>query len=123
MKGKFFGSLLLGTLLLAGSAFAANKGSLHLYDTVNIGGQQVKPGEYSLQWEGTGPDVQLSIRNGKNVVATVPARVVELTKAPASDAVGTTKVNGGLALSQIQFGGKKTALEISEATAVAGNTK
>jgi hypothetical protein len=37
------------------------------------GGKQLKAGNYSVQWDGNGPNVQLNILRGKSVVA-VPRR-------------------------------------------------
>ena len=43
-------------LLLASSAFAATKASLELKHPTTVNGTQLKPGEYKLQWDGTGPE-------------------------------------------------------------------
>ena len=69
-------------LLLASSAFAATKASLQLSNPVMVNGTKLKPGDYKVEWEGTGPNVELSIMQGKNVVAKVPAHVVELQRPP-----------------------------------------
>ena len=73
-------SLVMGlALLLASSAFAATKASLTLQSSATINGAKLKPGEYKLQWEGTGPNVEVSFIQGKTVVAKVPAKVVDLS--------------------------------------------
>jgi len=114
-------------LVLATGAFAANKGSVRVSDPVSVAGKQLSPGEYKLSWEGNGPDVQLSISQGKNVVATVPAHVVELPKsAPDSAAIVNNHDDGTKSLSQVRFSGKKYALSIGTETASAesaGSTK
>ena len=82
--------LLLGlALLLATSVFAANKGSLRVSDPVTVNGKQIAPGDYTVKWEGNGPNVELNILRGKNVVATVPARMVDLDSTPSRDAAVT----------------------------------
>ena len=108
-------SLVLGlALLLACSAFAATKGSLQLYNPVTVNGTQLKPGEYKLQWEGNGPNVELSIIQGKNVVK-VPAHVVELQMPAANDAALTRQDGSGTnSLAGIRFQGKKIALDLTE---------
>lgn len=119
---------LLGLALLATSAFAANKGSLNLGAPTSIGGTQVDAGEYRVQWEGNGPSVQVSVVKGKKVVATVPARVVEVNQATRSDStVVKSNGDGSRALQQIRFAGKKFVLELGEqsasvAPAASGNT-
>jgi hypothetical protein len=111
--------LLLGlALLLATSAFAANKGSLRTSDPVTVSGKQLKPGEYTLKWEGSGPNVELNILQGRTVVATVPARLIELNQASYNDAsVTKTNDDGSKSLSEIRFSGKKYALAIGEESA------
>ena len=101
-------------LLLATNAFAA-KGSLQISDPVTVSGKQLPAGDYSLQWDGNGPDVQLNIHQGKKVVATVPAHVVMLNQASGSDSAVVVKNNdGSRTLSEIRFGGKKYSLAIGE---------
>jgi hypothetical protein len=111
--------LLLGlAVLLATSAFAANKGSLAVVDPVTIAGKQLAPGQYKLTWDGSGSSVQLNIMQGKNVVATVPARVIELDSAARNDAaVVSSDGNGSKTLSQIRFSGKKFALAVGSESA------
>jgi hypothetical protein len=111
-------SLVLGlALLLASSAFAATKGSLQISKPVNVNGTTLKPGDYKVQWEGAGPNVELSILQGKNVVAKVPARVVELQAASSSDAAVTRSDDSGAStLAGLRFQGKKFALELGEAS-------
>ena len=73
-------------LLLTSSAFAASKANLTLNSNASVNGTKLKAGDYKLQWDGTGPNVEVSILQGKKVVAKVPAKVVDLDKAPSNDA-------------------------------------
>jgi len=111
-------SLIAGlALLLASSAFAATKGHLELQGPTVVSGTQLKAGDYNLQWEGTGPEVQVSIMQGKKVLAKVPARIVELkTKAQGDSAVVSTNTDGTSSLASVRFAGKTTALELSESS-------
>jgi hypothetical protein len=118
-SSRFYKSLMLGlTLLLAASAFASSKGSLQLSEPVNVAGKQLPAGDYSLRWEGNGPNVELSILKGKAVVTKAPARLVDLSRSASSDAA-VTKINsdGSRSLSEIRFSGKKQALAIGEESA------
>ena len=114
-------SLVLGmALLLATTAFAANKGSLSVSDSVKVAGTQLKPGAYKLSWEGTGQNVELTISQGKNVVAKTQARMIDLNSASRSDAaVVSNNSDGSKSLSEIRFGGKKYALAIASESAKA----
>jgi hypothetical protein len=111
-------SLMMGlALLLASSAFAATKGHLELQGPTLVNGTQLKAGDYNLQWEGTGPEVQVSIMQGKKVLATVPAKIVELKTASQSDsAVVSSNTDGTSSLAEVQFRGKTTALELPESS-------
>jgi len=122
---KLSKSLLLSlAVLLATSAFAANKGSLQISDTVNLAGKPLAPGNYTVKWEGNGPSVQASIIQGKTVVATVPARLVDLERASGHDSAVTRRgENGSKSLDEIRFYGKKQALAFTEQTAKAESSE
>jgi hypothetical protein len=111
-------SLVLGlALLLASSAFAGTKANLQISNPVTVNGTTLKAGDYKVQWEGAGPNVELSILRGKDVVARVPAHVVELQTPAASDAAVTrTNTSGPNTLAGVRFEGKKFALELGEAS-------
>jgi len=111
--------LLMGlALLLASSAFAASsKGSLQLNNPVLVNGTTLKPGEYKVEWDGSGPSVELSILQGKKVVAKVPAHVVELQTPSNNDAAVTRKNDSGPnTLAGVRFQGKKIAIELGESS-------
>ena len=111
---KMSKGLLLGlALLLATSAFASNKGSLAVTDNCMVAGKQLAKGDYKVSWEGNGPDVQINIMKGKNVVATVPAHMTELnSNAQGASAILSANTDGSKTLSEIRFAGKKYALAI-----------
>jgi hypothetical protein len=109
-------SLLATALLLASSAFAANNASIRVQEPVNVSGKQLATGTYKVSWEGNGPAVELSILKGKEVIAKVPAKIVNLPGASAFDALVTRGSGNTRELSQIHMGGKKYALEIAEPT-------
>jgi len=123
MKGSK--SLFLGlALLLATSAFAANKGSLQVQEPINVNGTKLAPGEYKVQWDAAGPNVEMSILKGKNVVTKVPAHVVDLGAASPSDAaVVKNNGDGTKSLSEVRLSGKKFALAVGEEAAKADATK
>jgi len=108
-------TLVMGlALLLASSAFAATKGSLQLTNAVTVNGTTLKPGDYKLQWEGSGPNVELSIMQGKNVIAKAPAHIVDLDTPSNNDAAVTRKDDSGSrSLTGVRFHGKKFALELA----------
>lgn len=117
--------LLLGlSLLLATSVFATNihsyKGSLQLQNSVSVSGTTLPAGDYSVKWEGTGSNVQLNILQGRKVIASTSARVVDLDQSSNSDStILKDNGDGSKSLSEIRFGGKKYALAIGDESASA----
>ena len=120
-SSKLSKGLLLGlALLLATSAFAANKGSLQVSDAVTVSGKQLARGEYTVKWEGNGPNVELNILQGKKVVATMPARLIDLNRsADGNSAVVRKNDDGSRTLAEIRFAGKKYALALGNESAKA----
>ncbi len=120
-QSVIFKGLLLGmALLLASSALASNKGSMNVQESLTVSGKQLAAGDYRLQWEGTGPNVELNILRGKKVVATVPARLVDISPSPSSNAAVVRKnADGSKTLTEVRFSGKKFALALGEDTAKA----
>jgi hypothetical protein len=109
-------------VLFATRVFAQddNKGKLALPEAVTVQGNQLSPGDYKLQWDGSGPNVELKILKGKETVATVPARIVPEQKKNAVNSYGVTKQQDGTrALTAIYFGGKNFNLEIVQDSAQA----
>jgi hypothetical protein len=114
MKKLGFAGVLAGiAMLFATTALAAEKGSMKLFDPTQVNGVQLSPGDYALQWEGTGNNVQVRILKGKRVVATTAAALVQL-KAPASQNMTSTRSaeNNAKALTEVVFRGKSYALAI-----------
>jgi hypothetical protein len=110
-------SLVMGlALLLASSAFAATKAQLQLQSPTIVNGTKLKAGDYKLEWDGTG-SVEVSILQGKNVIAKVPAKVVDLdSRSNNNAAVVKTNDDGTNSLTGVRFEGKKYALEIGESS-------
>lgn len=113
-------------LLLATSAFAANKankGSFELSDSLTVSGHELKPGQYKLTWEGTGGDVQAMILMHGRLVATVPAHLTGLNHPDPNDAVASRQNDdGSRSLIQVDFAGKKYALSFDNGAAAMGST-
>ncbi len=111
-------SLVLGAaLILASGAFAATKASLSLSNPVVVNGTTLKAGDYKLEWDGSGPDVELNIMQGKKVVAKAPAHVVNLDTVAQNSAAVTRKSDDGTStLAGVRFAGKKFALDLGGST-------
>ena len=118
MKLSKVSILLIGSaLVLSSGAFAgdANKGKLRLQDKTIVNGKPLNPGNYTVEWTGTGPTVQVTLLQGKQTVATFPAHITEQPKPNNGDAYGSkTEPDGSSRLNAIYISGKRTALELEQ---------
>jgi len=115
-SSKTSSGLLLGMiLLLSTGAQAASTGSLKLDEPITVNGTQLAKGNYKVMWEGTGPNIELKVVQSKRIVATAPARLVELSGPGPGQGYGTRKEEDGTtSLTAIFFSGKKYELEIGQ---------
>lgn len=122
MKLTRIATTFLGTsLLFAVGAVAQDKATLNITEKVTIQGTELKPGKYEFAWDGAGPTVQLSIRHGKDNVATVPATLVSRDTENKGNGYGAKNQPDGVkALSAVYPAGKKYGLEIGQTQAAAG---
>ena len=115
MKKKYVQYLVvLSTLALLfplGAWARDNAHSVVISDPVQIGNTQLKPGNYKVEWQGTGAVVQVSfLQNGKTVV-TVPGTLKANDDQVTHDAVVIEKTNANTPmLEEIDFGRQKEAL-------------
>ncbi|HEX3093739.1 MAG TPA: hypothetical protein VHW72_13995 [Candidatus Angelobacter sp.] len=122
MKSSLFSKIMFATLAVAltSSVFAASgdshKSNFEIAAAAQVNGTELPAGDYTARWEGSGPTVQVSIMQGKKVVATVPAEVVALDR-PASNT--QAEINSDRELTSLQFSGKKFSLELGTQSAKA----
>ena len=86
----------LGLISLTGFAADNSKATINLSQAVTLGSTQLPAGQYKMTWSGTGSDVKVTLSQGKNAVATVPAQVVEQRSGLNSPAVLTDSKTGAL---------------------------
>ena len=112
----FFGSaLLLSSAAVAGDS---NKASIQLYEKVNVEGKALNPGKYTITWDGSGPNVQVTVTQGKQTVATFAAHLTEQTTRNPEDAYGSSAdTNGSRSLTAIYPNGKRFSLELDAKSA------
>jgi hypothetical protein len=115
MKTSYFAAVLSLTCLLGfgGNAYAArdNARSVEILDAVQIGTTELKPGNYKVEWQGTGPAVEVSFRRNGKTVVTVPGTFKTNDDQVTQDAIGTEATGTGTStLKEIDFGHQKEAL-------------
>jgi hypothetical protein len=78
MKSKFLAIVLLSIAVPLG-LFAASKNSANVTFSVpvSVAGKSIPAGDYKVEWQGDGAAVQVSFLQGKNIVVTAPATLVE----------------------------------------------
>jgi hypothetical protein len=120
MKMSRTSILLFGSALLVSSAAHAggNRGKLELADKIVVDGKPLEPGDYRVEWDGSGPAVQVKLIQGRQTVATLAAHLTEQADQNRQDAYSTTtEPDGSRALTAIYPGGKRLALEIDHSAA------
>jgi len=125
MNTKHFskGLLLGASLLLASAAFAGEKATVKVYEDVKVNGKTLPAGKYDVSWEGTGSNVQVSIRQGKETVTTLPAQVEASKSAPVSTGYATKKEgDGSTSITSVFFAVKKYVLNLDQQAAAASAT-
>jgi hypothetical protein len=56
-------------------SFAASKKSITLNEPVSVGSTVLKPGDYKVEWDGSGSNVQVKFLQNNKEVATAPATI------------------------------------------------
>jgi hypothetical protein len=115
LKTKYLQYLaVLSTLALLfplGALARDNSHSVDISDVVQIGGTQLKPGNYKVEWQGDGPAVQVSFQHNGKTVVTVPATLKTNDAEITRDAIRTEATSADTAtLKEIDFGHHKEAL-------------
>ena len=110
---KYAALLSMIALLFSVSALARDKNqhSVKIPDSVQVGGKQLEPGNYKVEWQGTGPGIQVNfVRDGKTV-ATVQGTLKTNDAQVTQDAIvtGTTSANTKT-LTEIDFSRTKESL-------------
>ena len=85
-----------------------NRHTVEISDSLQVGSTQMKPGKYDVQWQGTGPEIQVSfVQNGKTV-ATVPGTLKTNDPHVTEDDIVTETTSANLkTLKEIDFSHNK----------------
>jgi hypothetical protein len=117
MKSSLFSKIMMlaaATLLATGmyAAGAVHKGNLQVENAVQVNGKELPPGDYTVTWEGEGPNVDVHIAQGKKEVATTQAKIVPLDKKASQDAAEISTSGGSRELTALRFAGQKYELDV-----------
>jgi hypothetical protein len=110
---KYAALLSMLAVLCSVSALARDKNqhSVVIPDSVQVGGTQLQPGSYQVEWQGTGPEVQVNfVRDGKTV-ATVPGTLKTNDAKVTQDEIVTDTTSASTqTLTEIDFRRTKESL-------------
>ncbi len=115
MKKSYLNVALTLTCLLGSgiSAHAArnNAHSVEISNAVQIGGTKLKPGDYQVEWQGTGAEVQVSFQQNGKTVVTASGTLKTNDDQVKQDAIVTESTSADAStLKEIDFGHQKEAL-------------
>jgi hypothetical protein len=101
----------LALLFPLGALARDNAHSVEIFDAVQIASTQLKPGNYKVEWQGTGPVVQVTFQQNRKTVVTVQATLKTNDDQVTRDAIMIEAASGGTSkLEEIDFGHQKEAL-------------
>jgi hypothetical protein len=110
---KYTALLSMLALLSSVDALARDKNqhSVEITESVQVAGTQLKPGNYKVEWQGTGPEIQVSfVRDGKTV-ATVPGTLKTNDPQVVQDEIVTDTTSANTrTLKEIDFSHNKESL-------------
>jgi hypothetical protein len=112
------GLLLGASLFFASAAFAGERASVKVYEDVKLNGKTLAPGKYEIEWDGTGSQVQVNFRQGKETIATAAATITPTKAAQPSTGYGTSQAeDGSRTLTSIVVAGKKYTIQLGQEAA------
>src|SRR6202035_2294630 len=98
MKTSYFAAVLSLACVLGfgASVYAREKAhSVEIFDAVEIGSTRLKPGNYKVEWQGTGPEVQVSFQQNGKTVVTAPGTLKTNDDQVTRDAIVTEATGAG----------------------------
>lgn len=114
-------ALLILALVLSASAFAKPKTEMiTLYHDADLNGTNLPAGDYVVKYDTEGSSAQVTFLKGKKEVATANGQVKALSKKPVTNQVLVKEAGNTRSISEIDFGGKDTAITFDSTAAAAG---
>jgi hypothetical protein len=85
-----------------------NQHSVQIPESLQVGSAQLQPGNYKVEWQGTGPEVQVNFMRDGKTVATVPGTLNANDNRVVQDAIVTDTTSN--TLKEIDFGHDKESV-------------
>jgi hypothetical protein len=101
-------ALLSSVFALAGDK---NQRSVQIPNSVHVGGAQLQPGNYKVEWQGTGPEIKVNFVLDGKTVATAPGTLKKNNAQVTQDQILTDTTNANVqTLTEIDFRRTKESL-------------
>jgi preprotein translocase subunit SecG len=114
-------AVLAFAVMLVLNAFAKPKSeSITLFQDATLNGANVPAGEYVVKYDVDGSNAQVKFMKGNKEVASATGQVKTLTKKTTSSQVVVNTDGNSRSISEIDFGGKDTAISFAPSGAEAG---
>ena len=100
-------------------SFAATRKSISVPEPVKVGSTLLQPGDYTVEWDGNGPTVQVTFKQNNKTVVIAPATVTNQSGSNYDNAldIKSGQDNSAKTLHAIDF--KKMALVFDEGSTTA----
>ena len=123
LAGMMTMMLPLASLASANSS-KQQKRNVNVADQVEMAGKTLKPGAYTVEWQGNGPNVNVKFLQHGRTVLTAPAKVAQLQqKAPYDAVIENTRKNGSKTISEIEWNNQRDALMFGQGHAGAHHNR
>jgi len=110
-----WGLVLAVGLMVGAPAFAKNSYQVKLQQSLAVNGTPIAAGEYTVSWEAQGAGASVTFAQGKKVVATAPAKLVDVGQKFARNRVDYEEDGKGAAkLTEIRLAGTNQSLVFTE---------
>jgi recombinational DNA repair protein RecT len=114
-------AVLAFAVMLALNAFAKPKSeNITLYQDATLNGTSVPAGEYVVKYDVDGSNAQVKFMKGNKEVASATGQVKTLNKKVVSSQVVLNSDGNARTISEIDFGGKDTAISFGSDTSASG---
>ena len=114
-------ALLVLALTVSVGAFAKSRSeNITLYQDATVNGTSLPAGEYVVKYDVDGSNAQVKFMKGGKEVATANGQVKTLSKKAASNQVVLNDAGSTRSISELEFGGKDTAISFESAGTTAG---
>src|SRR5215470_432302 len=120
-RNAFRFALLVLAVTVSISAFARSKSeNISLFQDVTVNGTNIPKGDYVVKYDIEGSNAQVKFTQNGKEIASANGQVKTLTKKPDKNQVLLNTAGETRSISEIDFGGKETAITFEGAGAAAG---